>query len=139
MCGPMDHTILGGCRVEHRLPGRFRLRFDPAAADGGWALAVRLASHPDVRSVRWGCANRSLTAQHSPAVQMERILAESVTLVVPAPPVRPRPALGPLGRAALAVLLPGPAQLVLALASALREGTTVALRPRLLGQTSPTS
>lgn len=63
--------------VVHRLPGRSRLRFRPGGAANGHLLALRLAGHPAVVSVRWRPANRSLTVEHLPHVGLDALLGNS--------------------------------------------------------------
>jgi hypothetical protein len=55
-------------RLAHRLPGRVRLRLEPADVPNGRRLAARLRSHPSVSSAVWSEPNRSLTVQFDPTL-----------------------------------------------------------------------
>lgn len=124
----MEVAIPARARLAHHLPGRFRLRFRNGAEAEGWALALAAADHPDVRSVRWGDASRSLTVEHDPAVPAERILAESRRASVQHAPLPPRVALRPLLGALVLATVPGSVQLVLTVAGLLLGGSTVPVR-----------
>src|SRR5262249_62403594 len=59
--------------VVHRLPGRVRLRLDPADAHRGELIAAALGAHPEVTGVRWTPAARSLTVHFRPEAEFEEI------------------------------------------------------------------
>ncbi len=63
--------------VVHRLPGRCRLRFGADRAAGGRLLAQRLAGHPAVICVRWRPANRSLTVEYLPWIELDALLQQA--------------------------------------------------------------
>ncbi len=126
----MEVALPAGAQLAHRLPGRFRLRFQSGAAAEGWALALRVADHPDVTCVRWGGASRSLAVEHHPSVPAERIVAESLRAAVPHAPMPPRVPVRPLVRAVLLALVPGFVQFGLTLVGGLIASSTV---PRIGG------
>ncbi|MDQ6899544.1 MAG: hypothetical protein M3072_08555 [Candidatus Dormibacteraeota bacterium] len=63
--------------VVHRLPGRCRLRFGPDQAASGRLLAQRLAGQAAVACVRWRPANRSLTVEYLPSIDLDELLRAS--------------------------------------------------------------
>ncbi|MDQ6636835.1 MAG: hypothetical protein M3Y62_03500 [Candidatus Dormibacteraeota bacterium] len=72
-----SHSEPIGIEVVHRLPGRCRLRFGADRAASGRLLAQRLAGHPGVVCVRWRPANRSLTVEYLPSVELDELLQQA--------------------------------------------------------------
>lgn len=69
-------AVMNGHRqwVAHSVAGRMRLRLPAALAGHGLGLAQHLALHPEVQSVRWTSAARSLTVSFDRSVAFDRIL-----------------------------------------------------------------
>src|SRR5215510_4095971 len=59
--------------VVHRLPGRVRVRLDPADAPRGEMIVAALGLHPDVTAARWTAAARSITVHFHPEAEFEGI------------------------------------------------------------------
>lgn len=70
--------------VIHSLPGRVRLRVEPADAGAGEELATRLASHPSVATARWTAATRSLLVSFDASRSFAAIARELPDDVAPA-------------------------------------------------------
>ncbi|HXM54626.1 MAG TPA: hypothetical protein VOB72_04490 [Candidatus Dormibacteraeota bacterium] len=121
----MEVALPAGAQLAHRLPGRFRVRFPSGAAAEGWTLALRVADHPAVTSVRWGGASRSMAVEHDPSVPAARILAENRLAALRHAPMPARVRVEPLARAALLALVPGVVQFVLTLVGSLIASSAV--------------
>ena len=80
--------------VVHRLPGRVRVRLDPADAPRGELIVAALGLHPEVTAVRWTAAARSITVHFHPEAEFEEIasrLHPAVPHQVPSDGARSRP------------------------------------------------
>ncbi|HEX6492272.1 MAG TPA: HAD-IC family P-type ATPase, partial [Candidatus Dormibacteraeota bacterium] len=80
------------CAVAHRTPTRVRLRIDPGDAPVAASLASRLSAHPDVDTVRWSPASRSLVVQHRRGCRLEEIAASAPAAGEQQPSPPPEPA-----------------------------------------------
>src|SRR5215470_19987605 len=79
--------------VVHRLPGRVRVRLDPADAPRGEMIVAALGLHHEVTAVRWTAAARSITVHFHPEAEFEEIASR----LHPAGP-HPRPSDGARSR-----------------------------------------
>ena len=70
---PIDLGFTHPARLVHGLPGRVRLRLEPADAPKGLRLAARLRSHPSVSSAAWSEPNRSLIVRFDPTLCLREL------------------------------------------------------------------
>ncbi len=72
--------------MVHRLPGRVRVRLDPADAPRGGMIPAPQGLHHEVTAVRWTAAARSLTVHFHPEAEFEEIASRLHPAVRGQPP-----------------------------------------------------